>query len=50
MRIGEAVAVMVGDLDVDRQAIVVARSLKDDGSLGSTKRRIIPTLSPARLL
>ena len=37
MRIGEAVALMVGDLDVDRQAIVVARSLEDDGSLGSTK-------------
>jgi integrase len=37
MRISEALALTVADVDVDRRAIVVARSLKDDGRVGSTK-------------
>lgn len=37
MRISEALALTVADLDADRRAIVVARSFKDDGSIGSTK-------------
>lgn len=37
MRISEALALTVADLDVERQAIIVARSFKDDGSVGSTK-------------
>jgi integrase len=37
MRISEALALTVADLDLDRRAIIVARSLKDDGSVGSTK-------------
>jgi integrase len=37
MRISEAWALNVADLDVARQAIVVSRSRKDDGTVGSTK-------------
>jgi integrase len=37
MRISEAIALNVADLDVTRNAIVVARSRKDDGTVGSTK-------------
>jgi integrase len=37
VRISEALALSVADLDLDRRAIIVARSLKDDGSVGSTK-------------
>jgi integrase len=37
MRISEALALNVADLDVTRHAIVVARSRKDDGTVGSTK-------------
>jgi integrase len=37
MRISEALALTVADLDPRRAAIIVARSLKDDGTIGSTK-------------
>jgi len=37
MRISEALALTVADLDLDRHAVIVARSLKDDGTVGSTK-------------
>jgi len=37
MRISESLALTVGDVDSNRHAIVVARSFKDDGSIGSTK-------------
>jgi integrase len=37
MRISETLALTVADLDPQRGAIVVARSLKDDGTIGSTK-------------
>lgn len=37
MRISEALALTVADVDLGRSAIVVARSLRDDGSVGSTK-------------
>ena len=37
MRISEALALQVGDVDVRGRAIIVSRSFKDDGSVGSTK-------------
>jgi integrase len=37
VRISEALALTVADLDLERRAIIVARSLKDDGTIGSTK-------------
>ena len=37
VRIGEAVALTAADVDIERSAVIVARSVKGDGSVGSTK-------------